>query len=299
MKTNHPEIGLEPICRLFGKTRQAFYEQNWHKANQQLEEAFIVNMVKQHRELWEGGAVKLHKLLQPILLQHHIPVGRPRFFKLLYTHQLMLPKRKSRYVHTTDSNHAFYKWPNLTGELNISGPGQLWVSDITYLRTEQGFNYLSLITDAYSRKIVGHHLSQRLQAKGPIIALKKAINSLSPTAQNMIHHSDRGVQYACSDYVELLQKHKIGISMTESGSPYDNAIAERVNGILKHEFRLKRTFNSYNDAVNAVCKAIDYYNRIRPHMSCNYLTPNEAHTRTGPLDKKWKPKNKTMSKLEL
>jgi transposase InsO family protein len=299
MKTNHPHIGLESICRLFGKTIQAFYEQNWHNANQQLEEAFVVDIIKQHRQLWEGGAVKLHKLLQPLLLQHHIAIGRPRFFKLLYAHQLMLPKRKSRYAQTTDSNHAYYKWPNLSKALPVSAPGQLWVSDITYLRTEQGFNYLSLITDAYSRKIVGYHVSQRLQAKGPIIALKKAIKLLPAVAQNLIHHSDRGVQYACNDYVELLQHHQIGISMTESGSPYDNAMAERVNGILKHEFRLKRTFSNYGDAVNATSKAIDYYNRVRPHMSCNYLTPNEAHTRTGPLVKKWKPKNKTISTLPL
>ena len=299
MKVNHPAIGLERICRLFGKTRQAFYDQTRHKANQQLEEAFIVDMIKHHRELWEGGAVKLHKLLQPILLQHHITIGRPRFLKLLYTHQLMLPKRKSRYVRTTDSNHPYRKWPDLTVDLCISAPGQLWVSDITYLRTEQGFNYLSLITDAYSRKIVGYHLSQRLQAQGPIIALKKAIQLLPTGAQNLIHHSDRGVQYACEDYIAMLEQHQIITSMTESGSPYDNAMAERVNGILKHEFRLKRTFKNYGDALWAVSKAIDYYNRIRPHMSCNYLTPNEAHTRTGPLAQKWKSKNKIMTNLHL
>jgi putative transposase len=151
------------------------------------------------------SAFNLLTVVQPLLLQHHIAIGRPRFFKLLYAHQLMLPKRKSRYVRTTDSNHGYYKWPDLSKNLLISGPGQLWVSDITYLRTEQGFNYLSLVTDAYSRKIVGYHVSQRLQAKGPIIALKKAINSLPAVAQNLIHHSDRGVQYACNDYVELLQ----------------------------------------------------------------------------------------------
>jgi len=299
MKINHPTIGLERICRLFGKTRQAFYEQNWHNEEQQFEEAFIVDMIKQHRQLWEGGAVKLHKLLRPILLQHHITIGRPRFLKLLYAHQLMLPKRKSRYTRTTDSNHGFYKWPNLTGDLVINGPHQLWVSDITYLRTQQGFNYLSVITDAYSRKIVGYHLSLRLKAQGAIIALRKAIKQLPAIIQYLIHHSDKGCQYACNDYVTLLQGHNIEISMTESGGPYENAMAERINGILKQEFRLNRVFNSHAEAVDAVSKAIDFYNRRRPHMSCNYLTPNEAHTKTGPLVKKWKPKRITNNILAV
>jgi len=293
MKINHPNLGLDKICRLFGKSRQAFYEQNWHSANREFEDAFIVDMIKQHRQLWAGGAVKLHKLLHPILLQHHICIGRPRFLKLLYAHQLMLPKRKSHYTRTTNSNHGYYKWPNLTGNLVIKGPHELWVSDITYLRTQQGFNYLSVVTDGYSRKIVGYHLSLRLKAQGPIIALKKAIKQLPFISQSLIHHSDKGSQYACNDYVALLQGHKIGISMTESGGPYDNAMAERINGILKHEFRLNRIFKSHAEAVDAVSKAIDYYNRVRPHMSCNYLTPNEAHTKTGSLVKKWKPKRKT------
>lgn len=299
MKSHHPATSLESICRLFGKSRQAFYEQSWHNADHEFKEAFIVDMIREHRESWAGGAVKLHKLLRPILSGHQIMIGRPRFFKLLYAHRLMLPKRKSRYARTTDSNHPYYKWPNLTRDLVPGGPSQLWVSDMTYLRTEQGFNYLSIVTDAYSRKIVGYHLSQRLNAKGPIIALNKAIKSLPGKVENLIHHSDKGSQYACTDYVALLQGHQIGISMTEAGGPYENAMAERVNGILKHEFHLKRTFSGYAEAVEAVSKAIDYYNRVRPHMSCNYLTPNEAHARTGPLVKKWKTRNKTINTLEL
>lgn len=156
--------------------------------------------------------------------------------------------------------------------MQITAPEQLWVSDITYLRTSDRFIYLSLITDAYSRKIVGHHLSQQLKAQGCLIALNKAISSRT-TNGDLIHHSDRGIQYCCEPYVSLLQQNSIAISMTQSGSPYDNAVAERVNGILKTELELDRTFKTYSDAVAVVHQAIDAYNRIRPHMSISNLTP--------------------------
>jgi transposase InsO family protein len=292
MKNNHPEVGLGRICKLFGKTRQAFYDISWYTADQQLEEAVVVDLIKQHRSLWDGGAVKLHKILKPQLQAHHISMGRPGFLKLLSAQGLLLPKRKRKYAITTDSDHPFKKWPDMTGGLEVKRPGQLWVSDITYINTERGFNYLSLVTDAYSRKIIGYHLSQNLRAQGAIIALKKAIKSLPAGPVNLIHHSDRGIQYCCSDYVEILQSHEINISMTQSGSPYDNAIAERVNGILKREFHLRKTFASYPQAVDAVNKAIDYYNRVRPHMSCNDLTPNQAHLTSGVLKRKWKAKKK-------
>lgn len=288
MRTNHPKVGLGRICKLFGKTRQAFYDISWYTADQQLEEAFLIELVKQHRSVWDGGAVKLHKILKPQLQAHHISMGRPSFLKLLSAHNLLLPKRKRRYAITTDSDHPFKKWPDMTNGLMVSGPGQLWVSDITYINTEQGFNYLSLVTDAYSRKIIGYHLSQKLRAQGTIIALNKAIKSMPVGHTGLIHHSDRGVQYCCTDYVEILQHYLINISMTQSGSPYDNAIAERVNGILKREFHLDQTFSGYQQAVAAVNKAIDYYNRVRPHMSCDDMTPEQAHLTSGPLKRKWK-----------
>jgi transposase InsO family protein len=291
MRTTHPKIGLGRICKLFGKTRQAFYDISWYTADQQLEEAVVVELVKHHRSLWDGGAVKLHKILKPQLQAHHISMGRPNFLKLLSAHNLLLPKRKRRYAITTDSDHPFKKWPDMTSGLVVNGPGQLWVSDITYIDTEQGFNYLSLVTDAYSRKIIGYHLSQKLRAQGTIIALNKAIKSLPVGHTGLIHHSDRGVQYCCTDYVEILQHYLINISMTQSGSPYDNAIAERVNGILKREFHLGKTFSGYQQAVAAVNKAIDY-NRVMPHMSCNGLTPNQAHLTSGVLKRKWKAKKK-------
>jgi putative transposase len=299
MRTNHSKVGLGRICKLFGKTRQAFYDISWYTADQQLEEAVVVELVKQHRSCWDGGAVKLHKILKPQLQAHHISMGRPSFLKLLSAHNLLLPKRKRRYAITTNSDHPFKKWPDLTSGLVINGPGQLWVSDITYIDTEKGFNYLSLVTDAYSRKIVGYHLSKTLRAQGTIIALNKAIKSLHRGLMRLIHHSDRGIQYCCTDYIEILQHYEITISMTQSGSPYDNAIAERVNGILKREFHLGKTFSGYHEAVAAVHTAIDYYNRVRPHMSCNDLTPEQAHLTSGPLKRKWKAKRDIKTQIAM
>lgn len=298
MRQYYPSTGLEQLCGLFGKTRQAFYEQSWHMADQQLEQAYIVEMIRDLRKSMPGvGGIKLHKILKEQLHGHDILVGRDRFFDLLRTHDLLV-RHKRRYTVTTHSFHHYYKWPDLTGGLTVNAASILWVSDITYLRTSDGFNYLSLITDAYSRKIVGYHLSQHLKAQGPIIALKKAIKDLK-TPCNLVHHSDRGIQYCCQEYVALLQQHAINISMTQSSSPYENALAERVNGILKHEMGLARTFNGYRQAVEAVSQAIDAYNRLRPHMSCNYLTPNQAHLKTGPLNKKWKSKTRSHAKLQV
>jgi putative transposase len=155
---------------------------------------------------------------------------------------------------------------------------QIWVSDITYLRTRAGFIYLFLITDAFSRKIIGYHLSQSLKASGCITALNKAINQREYPNRELIHHSDRGIQYCCDAYVEVLQKARMEISMTQSGSPYDNAVAERINGILKMEFDLYRVFENYSAAVDPVCKAISYYNTIRLHYSCDLSTPQLTHS---------------------
>lgn len=299
MKPYYPAIGLKQLCGLFGKTRQAFYDHNWHTADQQFEDAFIVAKVKDLRAVMEGvGGVKLHKVLKEQLHGHQIIVGRDRFFNILRCNNLLV-KPKRRYVTTTNSYHHYHKWPDLTAGMTINEPARLWVCDITYLRTESGFIYLSLVTDAYSRKIVGYHLSQLLKAQGPIIALKKAIKSLNGSPLQLIHHSDRGIQYCCNEYVQLLIDNNIGISMTQSGSPYENAIAERVNGILKTEIGLGKTFTGYQQAVDAVNKAIDAYNRIRPHMSCNFLTPNQAHQKKGPLIKKWKKRKKALSTLDL
>jgi putative transposase len=291
MKQHYPPTGIATLCGLFGKTRQAYYEHGWHAADEHLQESIVLQLAREVRSfLKKIGGIKLLNMLGPSLQQHNIRMGRDRFFKLLRKHN-MLQKRKSRYVRTTWSDHAYRKWPNLIEHFQPLKPQQLWVSDITYLRTTKGFLYLSLVTDNYSHKIVGYHVSQHLQARGCVIALNKAISSLKDyTGQTLIHHSDRGIQYCCDQYVSILQAHEIQISMTQSGSPYDNAVAERLNGILKAELGLDVTFESYNAAIAATHNAIDLYNRLRPHMSCDNLTPEKAHLTEGGLKKRWKPK---------
>ena len=293
MKALYPHIGLQRLCRLFGKTRQAYYDHLHRQSDDQLQEALIIDLVRSVRcSLPRVGGLKLLHILKNDFTQHHISIGRDSFFALLKKHDLLV-RRKRRYAVTTNSNHPYKKWHDLVkGALPLEAPEQLWVSDITYLRTENGFVYLSLITDAYSRKIIGYHLSQLLKAKGCLIALDKAIKSRN-THQPLIHHSDRGIQYCCEPYVSTLQQNGISISMTQSGSPYDNAIAERVNGILKTELNLDSTFETYSAAVPVVHHAIDAYNRLRPHMSLGNRTPEQAHHST------LNPKKQTPKKLPV
>ena len=295
MKEYYPSVGLKRLCGLFGKTRQAFYDTAQRNESALFEEALIIDLVKTYRAILPRvGAVKLLYMLKDDFAAHKITIGRDSFFDLLRNNGLLI-KRKRRYVRTTDSNHSYYKWPDLTKSFKLKAPEQLWVSDITYLKTDSGFIYLSLITNAWSHKIVGHHLSQTLKTQGCIIALNKAISTLSSSAK-LVHHSDRGVQYCSDPYVSLLHQNNIGISMTQTGSPYDNAVAERVNGILKDDLELDKIFHSYSHALGAVHHAIDAYNRIRPHMTCGNLTPQLAHQTTEPLKKLWK--NKTYRKAK-
>lgn len=235
------------------------------------------------------GTRKLHYMLTDTLQQHDISIGRDKLFDLLDEYGLLVRRRKRRKAITTDSNHPFYKYPNLTKELQVLRPNHLWVSDITYISTRSGFCYLSLVTDAYSRKIVGYCLHQTLKKEGPLSAIAMALQTLVDKPQHpLIHHSDRGLQYCCIDYTSLLEHKGITISMTEKGDPYENAIAERVNGILKEEFELYRNFDNYQQAWDAVEEAVTVYNQQRPHASCNYLTPQQAHEKQGQLITKWK-----------
>jgi transposase InsO family protein len=234
------------------------------------------------------GAEKLLLLLEPVLEEHRIKYGRDKFYNLLGEHGLLV-KRRRRGPKTTNSNHLYRKYPNLIRELELLRSGKLWVSDITYLRTEKGFVYLSLITDAYSKKIVGWCLWPDLTSEGALNALKMAISG-ETLRQGLIHHSDRGIQYCCNDYVNYLNGTNIEISMTENGDPYENAIAERVNGILKGEYALEETYSDYLTALEAVKIAVYKYNNKRPHRSVGLMFPVDAHNHEGPLKKHWKNK---------
>lgn len=279
MKALYGNLPVATLCGLFGKSRQAWYDLQGRKQDDLFDEQVIVELVQHKRALLPRvGGIKLFAMLADELADHRIAIGRDTFYAILRKNDLLVPSKR-RYAVTTQSNHRFKKWPDLVQRRHPLRAEEIWVSDITYLRTQSGFIYLSLITDAFSRKIVGYHLSQSLKAGGCIAALNKAISGRSYPGRSLIHHSDRGIQYCCEAYVKVLLDNHLQISMTRDGSPYDNAIAERVNGILKAEFDLYRTFDSYKEAMDPVCKAIAAYNTIRPHFSCNLQTPDQAHGR--------------------
>lgn len=237
------------------------------------------------------GTRKLYYILTETLEKHGIRIGRDKFFDLLERYGLLVRRRKRKRIYTTDSNHRFNRYPNLVKEAEPNAANQIWVNDITYISLRGGFAYLSLVTDGYSRKIVGYCLYPTLQRQGPINALRMALGG-SEGINGLIHHSDRGIQYCCDDYTALLKSSNIQISMTERGDPYENAIAERVNGILKGEFGLDKIFLNFDEALKAVAQAVDTYNTLRPHASCDYLTPEMAHQKQGIIKKRWKRKER-------
>jgi putative transposase len=288
----HPDVKIGQFCTVFGKTRQAWYYATRSRAEQEMTDYLVVNMVKEIREEQPRmGTRKLYYLLTPRLQAHGIKIGRDALFNMLERYGLLIRHRKRRAV-TTDSNHPYRKYDNLIQQLVLSCKNQLWVSDITYLRIADGFCYLSLVTDAFSRKIVGYCLWPNLSAKGSIEALTMALNEQQPGRNVLIHHSDRGVQYCCSDYVDQLQTHHINISMSHKGDPYQNAIAERVNGILKMEYSLNKEYVDLEQAGKAVQSAVTLYNSRRPHASLNYLTPDQAHVLTGIIKRNWRTYNR-------
>lgn len=273
---------------MFGKSRQAHYKRVSRENELAMQQVIIIKLVEGIRaDMPKIGGRKLYFMLRETMLAHDIDIGRDRFFDVLSAFGYLVRRRKRRKPITTDSNHPFYKYPNLIKGLEVLYPNQVWVSDITYIALVHKFAYLSLITDVYSRKIIGYCLFPTLAAQGPLTALNMALshrNAKSP----LIHHSDRGLQYCCGDYTRTLEGNGIGISMTENGDPYENAVAERLNGILKTEFDLYKAFSKFEAASECVERAIAIYNDQRPHLSCDYLTPNQAFKSTGKLKNKWK-----------
>ncbi|MCU7552362.1 IS3 family transposase [Chitinophagaceae bacterium LB-8] len=284
---------MKVICGLFGKTRQAYYKAKRAAEQLVLQQALIIKAVEEIRSsMPRVGTRKLKYLLESVLPQHGIQIGRDQLFDLLRDQGLLVRRPRKRKVITTHSDHPFKKYPNLTDSLELRGANQLWVSDITYVEVKEGFAYLSLITDAYSRKVVGFELHPTLSAQGPLLALHMALRESGWQQKGtLIHHSDRGLQYCCKAYTQLLEQAGVSISMSRKGDPYENALAERMNGILKSEFLLNRIFQSYEQAQQAVQRAIATYNSRWPHGSLYFLTPEQAHgTEGGILQKKWKSK---------
>jgi putative transposase len=224
------------------------------------------------------GTRKLYHLIQDDLVKSQIKMGRDVLFKFLRAeHLLVCPKRS--YVKTTNSKHWMKKYPNLIENFQMTRPEQVWVSDITYIKTNHGHRYLSLVTDAYSKKIMGFELSANLSVDGTLKALRMAVNERD-FQSDLIHHSDRGLQYCSAEYINCLQNHRIKISMTQNGDPYENAIAERINGILKYEFLLLDGFADEQIARDTIKQSITIYNNERPHLTWHMLTPKQVHEGT-------------------
>jgi transposase InsO family protein len=276
------------LCSLLGYSRQACYKQIKSEETSGLEaELLLAEVCRIRSEQPRLGSRKLLYMLEGFMHSHGIKMGRGAFFDLLRERGMLVQRRKRKVPRTTFSSHPYYKYANLVQQFIPTSANQLWVSDITYIRLGEGFAYLSLVTDAYSRKIVGFNLCELISAKGCIAALKMALKQNPDRSSKLIHHSDRGVQYCSNKYVELLQQNRIAISMTQSGDPRDNALAERVNGILKDEL-LEKRYEHYRTARLGVADAIHIYNDRRPHSSIDMLTPNTAHQHTGELKRRWK-----------
>jgi putative transposase len=264
------------LCARVGMSRQNYYAARRLRRRRQIDEALILELVRRERQVQPrlGGRKLLH-LLAADLQEADVRVGRDRFFELLAEQDLLVVPKPGA-PHTTNSRHGLPVFHNRLAGMTLQAPNEAWVSDLTYIRTDEGFLYAALITDAYSRKIVGFHIGDSLEAEGCLGALDQALGEM-PVGQQPIHHSDRGCQYCCHAYVERLQARGLAISMTETLHCYENAVAERVNGILKQEYEMDRTFRTKAQAKAAFQQAVWLYNYRRPHLMLNYRVPADVH----------------------
>lgn len=279
---------ISGVCRLLGISRQKYYRSGWSEKRSRERATQVVSMVQEVRAIMPRiGARKLHFMLGDGL--KGIGVGRDRLLDILRAnHMLVLPCRN--YHVTTNSHHRFRKHKNLVAGLELVRPEQVWVSDITYVGSRSNNMYLSLVTDAYSKKIVGYNLSKSLDTEGSLKALRMACRNRRYPGEPLIHHSDRGIQYCSDAYQKCLEKHGIRPSMTESYDPYANAVAERVNGILKQEFLIEDLNLPFELMKKAIADCIHLYNNMRPHFSCGYMTPEWMHSQRSMPIKTYKKK---------
>ncbi len=269
-------ISVSELCDRVDMSRQNYYAARRLRQRRQVDEALILELVRRERQMQPRlGGRKLKHLLQTDLAEAGVEVGRDRFFELLAEHDLLVAP-KAGAPHTTNSRHSLPVFHNLLAGRMLQMANEAWVSDLTYIRTDEGFLYAALITDAYSRKIVGSHIGDSLEAEGCLRALDQALGEL-PAGKQPLHHSDRGCQYCCHEYVERLQARGLAISMTEVMHCYENALAERVNGILKQEYEMDRTFRTKAQAKMAFEQAVWLYNHRRPHLRLNYRFPADVH----------------------
>ncbi len=274
---------------MFGYSKQAYYKRTKQFNSGNNQERIIELVLSIRKKMPRLGTRKLYALLKSDFNKENIHIGRDQLFKILRSNYLLLPRRHS-YFKTTNSRHWMKKYPNIIKEKEPEFSEKIWVADITYLKTKERNYYLHLITDAYSKKIVGYELSDNLQTSSTLKALKQAIKSRI-YKHPLIHHSDRGLQYCSKEYIEVLKKNDILISMTENSDPYENAVAERVNGILKYEFGLIDTFENFKNLSQQIDQSIYYYNNLRPHFSLNYNIPSQVHINNNVKLKTYKKQN--------
>jgi transposase InsO family protein len=275
---------VDQLCGAAGMSRQNYYKRRRARQREAIDEQLALELVRRERcrQPRLGGRKLLH-LVEPELRAAGALIGRDRFFALLKAHDLLI-LRRCRAARTTDSRHGFGVYANRAKDLVLTGPHQLWVSDITYLRTEGGFVYLALVMDAWSRTIVGYDCSDSLEVVGALRALDQALGHIRGRragGSRPMHHSDRGIQYCCRAYIQRLVKANLPISMTEQNHCYENSHAERLNGTLKHELGLSATFVDAWAARRMVDEAVRIYNHARPHQALGYRTPMQAHLAGG------------------
>ena len=260
-----------------GITKQAYSQRLKREKQKELEREKVIKLVIEYRKkLPKTGTRKLYQYLQPKLEEFNIKMGRDAIFDLLRNRGMLIKKTK-RFFITTDSKHFYYKSPNLLTDLEITHSEQVFVSDITYIKTDEGHSYLALVTDAYSRKIMGWSLENNMKVSMVKDALEMAHKNCVFNHKNIIHHSDRGIQYCCPDYSQFAENKGFILSTTQQYDPYENAIAERINGILKYEFGLKNTIKSVEIAQKMVSEAVKLYNNERMHWSLDFKKPQDVH----------------------
>jgi putative transposase len=258
-------------------SRQNYYARRKHRQRRQVDGDLVAELViAERKEQPRLGTRKLQVLLKGPLAEAGVTLGRDRLFEVLRERDLLVEAKRAEYPTTTDSYHCLPVFSNRIKDLELTKPNEVWVADLTYLRTEEGFLYLALVTDKKSRKIVGYHCADTLEAEGCIQALKMALRDL-PSGDQPIHHSDRGTQYCCHQYVNQLVDHGLSISMTERNHCAENALAERMNGILKSEYGLGDRLKTKNCARRAADQAVHLYNTRRPHQALGYRFPHEVH----------------------
>lgn len=277
------------FCELFGYSKQAYYKQSRNKVGLNLKQHQAKEaVVFIRRQMPRIGTRKLYYMLKEEFSKKELKVGRDKLFSILREEGLLI-KKKRNYTVTTNSKHWMRTYPNLLKELVLTRPEQVWVSDITYLDIKEENGYLHLVTDAYSKQVMGYELCNNMEADSTLKALKMALKNRK-YKETLIHHSDRGTQYCSKLYTDLLKKKNIQISMTENGDPYENAVAERMNGILKDEFGLSEQLETLSEANRQTSQSISIYNSLRPHLSCEMLTPNQMHNQQIIKLKKWNKK---------